>query len=238
MKKSLLKPIAALMAVLMLFGFPMAASANKVDASAYTDLEKTWYYNDVVGAVQAGLFQGTSPTTFNPKGQITRSEFVTALGRLCKADFSAYQAPSSLTDVKPGQWFFEEVGWAYAAGVTEGSSPTTFSPNKRITRQEMAKMLAGAVEKVYGRKLKTDGAKTFADQASIAGWAAEWVAKCSANGLLKGDEKGNFNPKNTASRAEAAVLFYRCYKMLNPEPPATEPSNPSSGITLPDISFE
>ncbi len=205
----------------------------EVDLSVYTDLNpKSWYYEEVAGAIKAGLFQGQSTTYFNVNGKITRAEFVTALARLCGADVTPYKAPEALTDVKPGKWYYEEIGWAYAVGVTEGRSPTSFAPEDPITRQEMCKMLAGTMEKVLGVTLNTEGAVTFADQASIAPWATEWVAKCSSNGLFKGDDFGNFNPKENATRAQAAIVFYRCHSNLK----QAEAQNASA--TTPEDSLE
>lgn len=187
---------------------------QEIDVTRYTDLDTNeWYYPEVTAAIKAGLFEGQSPTYFNVDGEITRAEFVTALARLCGVDVTSYKS-EGLNDVKPGDWFYEEVGWAYAAGITNGKSPVTFCPDAPITREEMCKLLGGTIEKVLGVKLSTEGAVTFPDQSKISDWATEWVAKCSANKIFEG-ENGYFNPANNATRAQATAVIYRCHNTLN-----------------------
>lgn len=185
------------------------------DISVYTDLDPNeWYYDEVAAAIKAGLFEGQSPTYFNVEGDITRAEFVTALARLCGVDVTSYKS-EGLSDVKAGDWFYEEVGWAYSTGVCDGVSPTEFEPNEPITREAISKMLGSAIEKVLGVKLSAAGATAFPDQDKISDWAKEWVMKCNANQIFLGDDNGYFNPQDNASRAEATAVIYRCFNKLN-----------------------
>lgn len=55
---------------------------------------------------------------------------------------------------------------------------------------------------------------TFKDDAKIANWAKTAVDKVSDAGILKGDEKGNFNPKNYLTREEFAVAIARALKLI------------------------
>lgn len=183
--------------------------------SPFSDLDPSeWYYQDTIEAVEAGIFNGMSETEFAPMQSITRAQFVTALSRLCGADVSTYEL-DKFEDIK-GQWHYNYVAWAYAVGVTEGVSETAFDPDREITRQEMCKMLGNAIENVMGKKLEaadpSAAPKQYADQDSVDSWAAEWVEKCSAAGIFKGDDKGNFNPRNNALRCEAATVFNRCHQ--------------------------
>lgn len=183
--------------------------------------EKEWYYKDTIEAIEAGIFNGMSATEFAPMESITRAQFVTALSRLCGVDVSTYEV-ERFADVPKDAWHYKYVAWAYAVGVTEGVSETAFDPDRKITRQEMCKMLGNAIENVMGKSLTpTEAAdqpsKQYADRATIDTWAVEWVAKCSGAGLFQGDDKGNFNPKNDARRCEAAVVFNRCYQKFAQE---------------------
>ena len=177
----------------------------------FTDLDpNAWYYEEVLGAIDAGIFAGDSPTYFNVDGNITRAEFVTALSRLCGVDVGGYTC-TKFVDVSEDDWFYPYVAWAAAEGMTEGTSPNEFSPDLPIAREEMSKMLGSAIEKVLGQTLSTSGAQDFTDQEKINDWAVEWIKKCSASGIFLGDENGAFNPGDYATRAEAACVFYRCY---------------------------
>lgn len=49
----------------------------------------------------------------------------------------------------------------------------------------------------------------YNDDAAISSWARDAVEKVSAAGLMEGDEKGNFNPKESLTREQAAVILAR-----------------------------
>ena len=83
---------------------------------------------------------GTSSTTFDPLMLMTRAMFVTALRAVRNSDSStAIVLP--FTDVPASEYYYEPVKWAYAAGITAGTSPTTFGSNDYVTREQMVQML-------------------------------------------------------------------------------------------------
>ena len=47
---------------------------------------------------------------------------------------------------KTENWFFTPVLWAVQNGVTSGTTPTTFSPDKTCTRAEIVTFLRAAFE--------------------------------------------------------------------------------------------
>ena len=97
--------------------------------------------------------------------------FVTVLYRMSGSP--TVEANTGFTDVKAGQYYTEAVAWAEEVGITEGTSETTFSPGKDITRQELATMLY-RYAKGSGRDVsKTEDLSTFQDAANVADWAKE-----------------------------------------------------------------
>lgn len=59
------------------------------------------------------------------------------------------------------------------------------------------------------KKEETKMATKFNDEAKIPAWALPSVKKAADAGIMLGDEKGNFNPNNNLTRAEAAVIVAR-----------------------------
>ena len=53
-----------------------------------------------------------------------------------------------------------------------------------------------------------DAQITFHDAAQIASYATEPVSMLVRLGIINGDDLGNFNPQNNATRQEAAKLIY------------------------------
>ena len=52
--------------------------------SPFTDLKQDWYVAAVEWAYESGVVKGSSATTFNPDGNITRQEIVTMLYRFAQ----------------------------------------------------------------------------------------------------------------------------------------------------------
>lgn len=53
------------------------------------------------------------------------------------------------TDVKPSNWFYDAVRTVYNAGIMEGTSETTFSPNSTLTRAQIAQIVARLIERYH-----------------------------------------------------------------------------------------
>ena len=78
-------------------------------------------------------------------------------------------------------------------------------------QKAFGKAIAKGVLKTLGiayKKEETKVAKTkFKDEAKISSWALESVKEVSEDGLMVGDEKGNFNPKGYVTREQLAVVL-------------------------------
>ena len=53
------------------------------------------------------------------------------------------------TDVSPSNWFYDAVRTVYNAGIMEGTSETTFSPNSTLTRAQIAQIIARLIERYH-----------------------------------------------------------------------------------------
>lgn len=164
-----------------------------------------WYYDAVESAAQQGYFKGDESGRFNPMKNITRAEFATVMANREGVDLENYPGWADFTDIQGRPWYSKAVAWASANGVMQGSGGA-FRPVKNISRQEMCVVLYNSVLG-QARPEKTWGA--FTDDSAIAGWARDAVYACYEAGLVKGDQKGNFNPQASASRCEAAVMLDR-----------------------------
>jgi len=105
-------------------------------ANPFTDVaEGKWYYDAVMWAVENGITAGTSPTTFSPNMECTRSQIVTFLWT---ADGNEIvDSANPFTDVAEGKWYYNAVMWAVENGITGGTSATTFSPNTKCDRSQI-----------------------------------------------------------------------------------------------------
>ena len=106
----------------------------------FTDVkESDYFYKAVLWAVEKGITNGTSATTFSPKDPCTRAHLVTFLWRAENKPDAGSSNPFS--DVPAGQYYSDAVLWAVSKEVTNGTSATTFSPNDPCTRGQIVTFL-------------------------------------------------------------------------------------------------
>lgn len=186
--------------------FSMYGIGYKKNQTALVDTKKHWAKNDIDFVMARELFILSDATMFKPKKAITRSEFVTALGRLAKVDTTKYQN-KKFTDITAD--YAPYVTWAVRTKIIKGTSPTKFSPNKSITREEMAVMLV-AYSRVTGYTLPDVHDKIkFTDAKNISKNAKTAVKQTQKSGLFIGKKKGKFAPKSAATRAETCAILRR-----------------------------
>lgn len=164
-----------------------------------------WALNAIAHSVARGYFKGEGEGRFAPNRAITRAEFVTILGR--KAGITPSGASTAFKDVKGDAYYAPYVAWAASAGMIQGTGGGKFEPNRTITREEMAVILDKFLS--HEKKAYASAAKgQFHDGTKISSWAKDSVEKMTRQGLLNGMGNGNFAPKESFSRAQAAQVLY------------------------------
>ena len=187
---------------------PTASPSSKPPVeNPFTDIETHWAKDDILEMVESGVVKGVTDTSFEPDRRITRAEFTSLVARANGLAAESYE--NLFADVDGGAWYAREIQAAYSAGLVSGSDGL-FRPDDPITREEAVKILVAAWER--NEAVESGGALEFADADLISSWAAEYVEKAVRIGLVQGDENGNFNPKKSTTRAEAAVMIKRTMK--------------------------
>ena len=121
-----------------------AGSPEPRTASSFTDVPASAYYAKAVAwAIENGITNGMTETTFAPNATCTRGQSVTFLYRALKGTASG---STNFTDVKSDAFYTDAINWAVANNVTNGTSATTFSPNADCTRAEIVTFLYRAYQ--------------------------------------------------------------------------------------------
>ena len=175
---------------------------------SFTDINGHWAKEDILFAAGRGLFLDTEESTFGPDTPLTRGMLVTALGRMEGVDPVAYQN-GTFTDVEAGAYYAPYVNWAVSKGIVSSTTSTTFAPDSSITREQMAVIMKNYTDKMGYSIPKTLESATFADNAQISSWAQEAVKTMQQAGILSGKTGNRFDPKDNATRAEAAAVLHR-----------------------------
>ena len=131
-------------AQIVTFLWRAAGSPEPKTASSFTDVSASAYYAKAVAwAVENGITNGMTETTFAPDATCTRGQSVTFLHRALKGTASG---SVNFTDVPANAFYTDAVNWAVANNVTNGTSNTTFSPNADCTRAEIVTFLYRAYQ--------------------------------------------------------------------------------------------
>lgn len=213
-------------------------------ATSYAADLSSWAVNEYQAASEAGLVS-YSVVSNNLKDSITREEF-------CELAMNLYKKLTNEAVPTPAGSPFTDtdsvaVAQAYNYGIVQGTDDDTFTPDRLVTRQEMAKMLVStltASEVVFNI---SDGAETayvdgFADGDDVSAWAMSSVNTALNYGLMTGVTDDTLEPLTATSREQAIVSVNRSYSKFGT--PTYSSSNipeitlPESGATITTQSFD
>lgn len=175
----------------------------------------SWAKEAIEGLAAKHILQGTGDGTFEPSGNVTRSQFAHMLVQTL--NLTGRGEASKMSDVQEGSWYYESVSIAEQLGIIQGKSDGTFGVNESITREDMAVMLHRALMKMEltaGTQPKVDSA-LFTDHAAISEYAKEAVNAIKLRGIISGYSNGSFAPKEKANRAQAAVIIANTLGVVN-----------------------
>lgn len=186
-------------------------SISTEENNSFSDIEREdWCYYPVSAAVDNGMFNGTSATSFDPEGQMTRAMVATVLYRM--AGSPVVENGSGFIDVATDTWYSDAISWARQNSVINGVTRDEFAPDRAITRQEFVTMLYRYAKEVGLEMTEGVTLDRFADADEVADYAENAVSWAAAVGLLKGrkaNDKLLIAPEAEATRTEAATLMLR-----------------------------
>lgn len=209
--------------------------------------------SEVLWALNKGITNGNSLTTFSPDSYLTRIEAVTLLYRLSLMPNGIFETCSyndgtncnlssqiasykkainniGFTDLTSGSKYnynLDAVYWAYKAGVV--SKDTAFNPTNICTRAQFITMLyrlAGSPNVSINN--------SFSDVPSNS-WYSKAVSWAVSTGITNGTSSTTFSPNNSVTREQAVIFMYRfnnrknvSYKIIYNLMGGSAKTNPSS----------
>ena len=186
------------------------ATGSDVDVTEmFSDVTRNWAYDGIQYCVTHKLMGSTGGDKFSPSMTTTRAQIVQILYNLEGEPKVSGSMP--FTDVA-GHWAQDAILWAYQTGVVSGTSDTTFAPDLPVTREQIAVILMGYVDKILKLQHTWTPAdlSTFPDAGSVSGWAKDALADAVALGLISGASNGGqtyLNPQGSATREQVATIL-------------------------------
>ena len=190
----------------------MALTAITTTTALAADLSG-WAVSEYQSASEAGLVS-YSVVSHNLKDDITREEF-------CELTMNLYKKLTNEELIVPVSSPFTDtdslaVSQAYCYGIVSGTNNGTFTPDRLVTREEMAKMLvstlaASEVDFALADGTDKSAIANFADASQISAWAEASVITALNNQFMNGIDDFSFSPLGSASREQAIASVNRVY---------------------------
>ncbi|MBQ8300145.1 MAG: S-layer homology domain-containing protein [Clostridia bacterium] len=179
--------------------------------------ENDWYYDEVQYVCNAGIFNGTSETTFGPEETATREQLVTVLYRYAKSknvDVSVGENTNILSyddafDIS--EYAVEAFQWACGAGIINGTTASTLAPKELVTREQLVTILYR-----YAKNVGVDvsvGEDTnilsYDDALNVSEYAVEAFQWACGSKVITGKTASTLAPQEFVTRAEYATIVMR-----------------------------
>jgi len=200
---------------------PVSAD-NSTTKSLFPDLQGHWAQETVNTMAMIKVFVGYPDGNFYPDQTVTRAEFLAALNRTVEMGLNLnYPIASvftpSFNDVKPEDWFWDDVKKASERGWLNTDIGQAFHPNDPIPRKEMARIIARVASQM-SVELPMHDSVLFTDVEKANPYFAD-IDMATRLGVLDGYPDAMFHPDGTLTRAEASTVILRTLQLDAPKSP-------------------
>ena len=169
--------------------------------TGFTDVvEASYYYQSVKWAVELGITNGTSETTFSPDQLCTQSQIITFLWRAAGSP-----QPSAKTNpfdnIAQSSYYYNAALWAYEEGIISAKS---FLPDDPCTRAQAVEFMWLHADKPFAPQSTFTDIQSGVSYASAVAWAVE-------RGITTGTSASTFSPEKVCTRAQIMTFLYRAF---------------------------
>lgn len=195
------KPLTALLLLLAIL-LDLAPASFALDL--FEDVSNDdYFYPAVCWAYENGIAVGTSSSTFSPDDTCTRAQIVTFLWRYAGEPIE-YPSYDPFEDISYSDYYYDAVMWAYESNIVFGTSETTFSPDEKCTRAQVATILWRFEDASDASGIMNPF--TDISQKNYYYNAVLWAFK---NGITVGTSDNTFSPEDGCTRAHIITFLFR-----------------------------
>jgi hypothetical protein len=161
------------------------------------------FADDIVWLHDTGLTTGCDARRYCTDGIVTRAEAATFLWRLFGRMEPGTDFNHTFDDVPAGAFYTDAVRWMVENKITTGTTSTSFSPSRTLTRAQFVTFLwraAGRPDPMSSLEFED------VDPGSYAATAIAWAKFV---GITSGTSATEFSPDATATRGQMAAFLHR-----------------------------
>ena len=158
----------------------------------------------ILYAVEQGITNGTTATTFSPYAVCTHAQILTFLWRGAGSPKPSVENP--FPDLKSNAYYYQAALWAYEKGMVDAS----FDPYAYCTRLQAVTYMW----KLSGSPTASQDGFPFADVPDDAD-ARNAVAWAVAQSITNGTTETTFSPDKRCTRSQIVTFIYRARDLPN-----------------------
>ncbi|HHX60371.1 MAG TPA: S-layer homology domain-containing protein [Epulopiscium sp.] len=161
------------------------------------DYEGHWAGYSINRLIDKGYVKGYEDGSLKPDNEITRAELISLVNR--SFGFIA-EVDITYTDIQESHWAYSEFKKAGAAGYISGFEDGTLRPNNKVTRQELAVIIARLLE--LEDNPTSDRLLHLYDASQIPAWSKGAVGAMVEKVYMHMRDGNIFGPTLPATRGE------------------------------------
>ena len=175
-----------------------ATQPTNPTVGGFTDVKTGDFFAEPVKwAVEKGITEGTSETTFSPAADCYTAQILSFLWRANGSPKPTGSNP--FTDVKSSDFYADAAIWAYEKGMVSG---TTFGGNTLCTRSMAVMYMWKAAGSPSAKAASFADVPAGADYAQAVAWAVEQE-------ITSGTSATTFSPDDICTRGQIVSFLYR-----------------------------
>ena len=160
-----------------------------------------WYYASMIWAIDEGVTNGTSATTFSPDNTCTQAQILTLIYRAAGEPSVSGGNPFSDPDVNAGQYYYKAFLWAYQQGIVKN---VALDPDRPCTRADVVTYLWRLNGSPKSGNSQFSDVPASADYAQAVNWAVR-------ENITTGTSNTTFSPDVICSRSQIVTFLYRAF---------------------------
>ncbi len=161
--------------------------------------DSDYFCKPVLWAVEEGITNGTSPTTFSPANPCVQGQILTFLWRAAGAPEATIENPYTSPAVVEDAYFYDAMLWAYEQQIVR---TTDLDPAAGCSRSDVVLYMWRYADCPEAPAVSFEDVPADAEYAGAVAWAVE-------AGVTNGTSETTFSPDKVCNRGEIVTFLYR-----------------------------
>jgi len=172
----------------------------------FDDVPKNYWGSMYIESLASkGIISGKTENIYEPNSYVTRAEFAKLIS--LAAGVSDNHDIETYSDVTNDKWYYHYIISASQAGFLNGYPDGTFRPGEKITREQIAVIIARCLKEETPTELLRF--LNYSDKNDISTYALDGMALVIKDCIIEGKNEFLLDPKGYATRGEVAAIIYR-----------------------------